>query len=1075
MVLPYTQVKYVFGTSAVSPALETYYGCIMGKATRLHDLKSHGWFLPKDDDCTPSTDEWLTYEDGTRRINPEGTDGAWAYPKFSRGNTVNIPTVRTYFKGGDSKLFKYVNFYKKGYRAIPYDEAHFRIVNDQQDKVIYDSTSSVKPTAFLKISDDGKTLSVVSTTPMFDDASQSKAMLPGTLNITLKLKHGDDLITVILTDVSPDDPRVRGVLYVQDAGSAEYFKTSNKLAYKASTSDYTFKFDTESKLVTTADYVIDKVESISYDCASYIEADKDFDLLNGIVSAKDMFYLGPKNVSSYYPGGDPDDDDDDDSVLELLAATDSEFLITEGGTYLLPADMSSDDVPSEGDEGYEDFIASLEDDADEGTTLLKVKKAFKDATNSLSTLKSYRGGVITVLKENGVDHASRVVTAGYPAFDSSDYRPFIDIAACACRTSADNPMRINLGINPNTGALKIEPATLTFTGREYDPEEQYLMTYDTEPGDRPELPCATDLGSNFVCGYFRLEYEEMVTSNVMTGENGLYFTPNYSTDGTGTSIEDLIGQMDPRNQLGFAYGLVKQLTTSEMYVLACTDLKNGTDTLEKYRNIFHVWYVSDDGPEDAFYNWIDHENQKEQSRFRIGYQFKPIKDSVTRTDFISAVLRVDADNYYPYALKKNGAGFSSELKVIPGDLVKDKNHPDTVLTVKSVSDDLIEFDDAYIPSYFIEAEQFTPDGVASLGLYDPFKAVYTASENGGRKLRTNTLRVRINYSQRKLPNGTIISQDVWEGTWEDAKDEFDGKFKFTTIPETLDDLADPITFIVESLDMGSEERWSITECSFDARYQNYTSDFEIYRIYTPMEKAARLAADQTSTNMACVTVLTRDVNYQGAVLRDNLLGDDTAKILSTTSAYVPASSYTKMPDYATPGLIFGTKLATQPHMPLTLVSFSLPGIGEVLGLREFSHDDLETLLDAGYCMINSEVGGLPYCETDCTVGYPMYGDSDRGLLSKITPVLMYGKDVYNVTKRWKGPMNTGTPELLSGLGTSLVILKKKYTETRYNLLGTLLKKVSDASISFDGSHILIDHHISSQDPARYIDNTVYVE
>ena len=120
-------------------------------------------------------------------------------------------------------------------------------------------------------------------------------------------------------------------------------------------------------------------------------------------------------------------------------------------------------------------------------------------------------------------------------------------------------------------------------------------------------------------GAVRLEYEEMVTSNVMTGENGLYFTPNYSTDGTGTSIEDLIGQMDPRNQLGFAYGLVKQLTTSEMYVLACTDLKNGTDTLEKYRNIFHVWYVSDDGPEDAFYNWIDHENQKEQSRFRIGY------------------------------------------------------------------------------------------------------------------------------------------------------------------------------------------------------------------------------------------------------------------------------------------------------------------------------------------------------------------------------------------------------------------------------------------------------------------------
>lgn len=1074
MVLPYTQVKYVFGTSAVSPALETYYGCIMGKATRLHDLVSHGWFPPKDDDCTPSIDKWLTYDDGAVRINPEGTDGAWAYPKFSKGNTVDIPTVRTYFKGGDSKPFKYVNLFCQmdEYGAIPYDATHFRIVRKLltgplAGKTITDETA-VTPSAYLTVSEDKKTLSVVSTAPGFDDASNSLVMLPGTFKLVLELKSDDeeetDPISVTLTDKTATDSRINGTLYVTFAEGEEpvtYFKTGTKLKYQASTSDYAFRFDPASSITTVTGYTIEKVVSISYSYASYREA-ADADLLDGITD-NDMFYLGKKDVA------------DEDTELHALAASDSEVFVAEGNIYIIYAGTSLDDLPEEGTEEYDEFMDQLMA-ADGVITMPQVKEAFKNATaGSGGTIKAYKGGVVSSILK--IDHASRIVTASYGAFDASDYAPFNGVAACACRNSSDKPMRVAVDVNPNTGAIRLDPGTITILGQEYEHTatgDTYIMAYDTDPDERPELPGADSLGSNFVCGYFRLEYEEKVTSNVMTGENGLYFTADYSTDGSGTSIEDLIGQMDPRNQLGFAYGLVKQLTTSDMYVLACTDLQNGTDTLEKYRNIFHVWYVSANGPEDAFYNWIDHENQKEQSRFRIGYQFKDIEDSVTRTDFISAVLRVDADDYYPYSLRQAGAGFSSELKVIPGDLVKDKNNPGTVLTVKNVSDDVLEFADPYIPTYFMEAVQYTPIGVDSQGLYDPFKVEYKAGDNGGRKLRAGTVRVRLNYAHRKLSNGTIISQDVWEGTLEDANEEFTGKLIVAAVPDSTEtNWVFTASSVVPTEDPTT--RWSITECSFDARYQSYTSDFEIYRIYTPMEKAERLAADQTSTNMACVTVLTRDITYEGKVLRDNLLGPDTAKILSTASAYAPASSYTKMPDYATPGLIFGTKLATQPHMPLTLVSFSLPGIGEVLGLREFSHDDLETLLDAGYCMINSEVGGLPYCETDCTVGYPMYGDSDRGLLSKITPVLMYGKDVYNVTKRWKGPMNTGTPELLSGLGTSLVILKKKYTETRYNLLGTLLKKVSDASISFDGSHILIDHHISSQDPARYIDNTVYVE
>lgn len=1120
MVLPYTQVKYVFGTSAVSPAMETYYGCIMGKGTRLHDLESHGWFVPKPDDCicTSDAESWITYKSGAFRISPEGENGAWPYPKFAKGNEVYIPSVKTYLKGGDSSQLKYVNFFKAQHLAIPYTDSVFRIVKEEGKIELNAETGSAEQKEAAK-TEIAKLFAVdenLKITPAGDDSvldviKKSRVMIPGTLDVTIKVTDNTDSEHPVITkyklrDYSskPTTWKINGTLYVYKPGtdpdtwveltSEDTMFTSSRLAYTFKDGEYVFTLDKDSSLTYVPGAGIDKedltveVVYVSYKTATYAETDTEGnldDILDGIIT-KDMFYLGQKDLDGYIvpdvpddPDDDPDDDDDDTTLSGSFLAESEDSLIvavdeTTGDAVYISVDdpetaeaiyaqaQSAGSTPAEVQANLYQIVSSMA-----AVSMTNVKNAFLKATKQkMNTLKPYQGGVITSVLS--IDHATHLVTANYVALESDDRRPFIGVAACACRGSSDHPLRITVDLSPQTGVIRVTPSTLTILSKEYEYGETgdtYIGSYDTDPDDRQQLPLGT--GSNFVSGYFRLEYEEKIVSNLMTGENGLYFTVNYPKDGV--EIEDLVGQMDPRNQLGYAYGLVKELTTADMYVLAITDLQNGCDTLEKYRNIFHIWYVSDDGPQDKFYNWIDHENQKEQSRFRIGYQYCPVKDDVVRTELISAKLNIDVDDAYPYVITRSNAGFVSDLKVIPGDLVADLNNPDTVLTVKSASNDRIELAEKYIPSYFMVAQ---PDDETDL--YSNFSVVYTPSENGGRKLVETTSKVKINYSIRNISNGTITDSDVWEGTLEDANAVLGEYFRFERTPsETNPDI---ITYTAESIEIpGAEVRGSITECAFDARYESYSSDFKIYRDYTPSEKAERLASDQTNYNMACVTVLTRDVVYYSSVYNDDLLGPDTKKLLSTISADVDASFYTRMPDYATPGLIFGTKLSVQPHMPLTYVSFSLPGMGEVLGMREFSHDDLEKLLDAGYCMINSEVGGLPYCETDCTVGYPMYGDSDRGLLSKITPVLMYGKDVYNVTKRWKGPMNTGTPELLSGLGTSLVVLKQKYTQTRYNLLGTLLKKVSDASIRFDGSHIIIDHHISSQDPARYIDNTVYVE
>ena len=1009
--LPYTQVQYIFGTSSVSPALQTYYGCIMGKATILHDLESHGWFPPQADDCgggegtTTASYDGLTFRDGRIAINPEGTDDRLPYPKFTKGNTVDSSTVKTYFKN-----LKTVSIFDKNMLVLPVDANCFRLAQDSGDE---ETVTSLAQSLFVVNPSNPSELKVsVPSECTFDLTTERKVMIPGTLELTITAKVGEEAEeSFIFKDAD------------SETGAAFHILEMNEKEGYTCVSTITYEFDSDQKFY-------------KFKGAIVINNSVDTPLImTGITEAK-CSYANYAAIEELLIGTGITDKMAFGAVAVADSASSTESGTEDPGT----EDPGTEEPAAEESDSSASFFENVEE----------LRGAFLDLDGNASpAARDQKGFALSI---TSIDRTSGIIRTGSTIFaDKGDYSPRTGFAVI--RSASQHPVRFDAmdaseasTFDPATGEIVLELEELVFGTRDYDYNDTklsdpYLGHYDTDPSDEVLRPAIEDVGCNFISGDLRIEYSESVTSPVRTGENGLYRTDLLSAD---ENIEEYIGQMDPRNQLGFAYGFVRQITSAELYVLACTDLKSGEGTLEKYRNIFHVWYVSDAGYSSDFDSWIDKENQKEQSRFRIGYQFCPIDDSIVRIPSIGATFRVEESG--AYTINKEGAGFQSTYGVAAGDTVKCTTDNKTY-TVYSASDDLLTL----VESYNADSEYSKHKAVLDPETGD---YVYVADRN----VVEGQVSIKIAY----VTDAGITKTVSGLCNGEPAEDT-----PFYDIIQSVAVSGTEIT-VTPATDA------NVVSCKVAFKYADYQDNFTIYKVYNSDEKAQHMVDIQSSSNMADVLVLTKNIKYSSSEWRSALdRGESVDQFITSDS--VASTDFTFLPDYAAPGLIFGTKLATQPHMPLTLVTFNIPGIGEVMGMRDFTHDNLELMLGAGYCMLNSEIGGVPFCETDCTAGYKYYGDSDRGLLSKITPVLMYGKDVYQVTKDWKGPMNTGTPELINGLGMSLVVLKKKYTETKYNMLGTLLRSVSDAQIAFDGSYIVITHHISSQDPARYIDNIIYAE
>lgn len=645
-----------------------------------------------------------------------------------------------------------------------------------------------------------------------------------------------------------------------------------------------------------------------------------------------------------------------------------------------------------------------------------------------------------------VDYATGVVTGDsgkvYDTTDDVDYRIHMGVVHIAREVTelgtrqayrrlveGEHYDLITEGAVDIAGQLSINPETLIIRTRvrdDGDPDE-FAAEYDSDPELYPAIVPAIAF-ANFISGSLRIEYEEKV-------EAGQYLNQPFKLGDVLLDGEDAlitrIGQYDPRNMLGFAVGFTRELTTTNFYILPYDTAAKGMIELKKNRFILHIWNVSN-STSKAFSDWIITENEPKQSRFRIGYESAWMPDDLTKisaTAGYSGILNTDP---VTNRRKFTGTGYNFlNLGVAPGDTFHVPDS-DTEYTVQFVSQTAVTFAERYSRAY--------------------------------------------DYTLRKL----VLSGSDWE--YDSYPEGFDKDA--VTVKIKVRSLATPPTVeYVEGYvaDMAAHD--AVTSCGWSgnklvlvlntASYESIgeprtavtppdevLDGFSIDRTLNVTEKTNYMVANQIIENPDYVAVLSKDILFKTL----ETLGTDQYDAM--------------LPNYAHAGIIFAAKITLVPHMPLTELFFDTINsrIGRVTGFTSFDRDEhLELLGDAGYCMLVSDGDTKPYCLSDFTTGYKIFKETDRGLLSKITPVRLYGKDVYETTKRFKGPYNTDTPELISLINVHLIALKDKYTTVNYTLLGTLLKKVAAPTVAFDGSFTVITHRITSQDPSRYIDNIVYVE
>ena len=638
-----------------------------------------------------------------------------------------------------------------------------------------------------------------------------------------------------------------------------------------------------------------------------------------------------------------------------------------------------------------------------------------------------------------VDYPNGEVFGGsqqvYNETEEMDYRPHLGIAHIVTenrprRLRKDVDYEINeMGPADFLGQITMNVDTLIINTRvrAMSATTTWAPTarnYDDDPSGYPLIAPVMTM-DNFISGDFRVEYEEDVTSNAIL--NIAFFLNDKVLAGGEDALIDTIGQFDPRNMLGFGVGLVRKMSTVNFLILPYQTLGASLSKLQDIRRAFHIWNVSEDGTK-AFSDWIDKENQPKPARFRIGYESKKMYDILDKVFPESGYAGAFSTDLTTLRRQLEVSGINLiNLNVAPGDTFYD---PETgeEYTVEFVSQTVMTF-----------AERFSRlDDYSQRPMEDgPTEWTYQFESVEGNYPAEGGIRLKFKYND----GGAV--QNV-EGTVTEV-----AALGFVISVTYVDGL---LTLTLDDPNAIGTPRVSAVPAT------RTVIGFGVRRHLTVSEMANLLVDQKVSNSMAYVSVLSKDIRWK--------TNPDSAAF------------DTFLPDYAVAGIIFAAKITFLPHMPLTEVSFDtfLGELGEVTGFRAFDRDEhLELLADAGYCMLNSLPGGKPYCESDFTAGYTIFGETDRGLLSKITPVLLYGKDTYEVTKKFKGPYNTGSPEFVSLINAHLLALKDRYVITPYAMLGTLLKEVGNPSASFDGPFVLVEHNISSQDPARYVLNKIYVD
>ena len=1008
--LPYVRVRYEFSAQKVSAPSITYYGCIMGKATRLHDLVSKKYFTPGTDDCGGGATEVIDYD--MTYVGDPIIMAPYEYPKLISGNTVDADSVKAYIKD-----LVYVGMYEKSgeaaiaasqYIGIPCgdagDKSQVRLAVVDEDPL--DISDDVTISATTVGSDDFLDIVVGDTL----NSSSGKYLIPGTVCISFKTDNRDvvlsdfaaveDVTTVSDLGVHPSEAPITGVLRVYSDDDTDFVVDTNTL-----TVDYETGVISGILRIKTAD----ALETDAY--VKEVRTAEPADLAN--VLAVDDYFILSRRAYTGSVGSNP---------VGLSGNVVAGLAVTGGVTVSFTgteADMEMSYIRAE----------FTEDVDDQGPQEPESRCMFQVSSVDYDTAIIYgaSGNVYDTMEDKDYRIHMSVIQVAQELDDldrGGAYRRLVE---------GDHFDIVAEGSTDVMGQLSIDPSTLIIKTRVRD-DGVADATYAADYDDDPELyqDIIPEINTpNFISGSLRVEYEENVVANQIVD---ILFRLN-DVIGTGTEQDliDIIGQYDPRNMLGFAVGFTRELSTVNFYILPESTVANALIELKKNRFIFHVWNVST-SPSVAFSNWITTENQPKQSRFRIGYESAYMPDDLEKVaasaDY-SGIMSVDKSTYRR-KFTSDGINYLN-LGVAPGD---NFNVPDstTEYEIQFVSKTAITFVERFTRQSDYATRKMTDQG--SLWDYAAFPAGFDPlTVTVKLKVRSKATPPVVDHIEGyvlDLPSDPAVTSCVFNGT----------TLELVLNTAAYDSIATPAVAVVP--------------------VDENLVGFSIDRTLNATEKTNYMVGAQSIENPDYVCVLSKDILFK------------------TMDAVAEAStSYDAvLPNYATAGIIFAAKITLVPHMPLTEVFFDTSNsrLGRVTGFQSFDRDEhLELLGDAGYCMLSSDGDTKPYCLSDFTTGYKIYKETDRGLLSKITPVRLYGKDVYETTKRFKGPYNTGTPELLSLINVHLIALKDKYTTISYSLLGTLLKNVAAPSVAFDGSFVTITHRISSQDPSRYIDNIVYVE
>lgn len=588
---PNIQVNLIYKSSGTTAIGTKYYGGIVGKATRIHDIATKGWFVPEEADC--KVGEYTYLSDPLELSNTN-------YPNLVIGNKVVPGSEKIYMK-----QLHYVSMLQSGTAlgladriiAVPIAVNQVKLIKNTAGK-----TNQLKPN--LISAEHLDTQLTLAPAEVYLGEANTELYIPGTFLATITVTTASGSFPIYISD----KPNIAGKLSVENILVAERYPLSeavvgNFYVYadptKVSVSQNNFKyyFDNGFKFLSTGTISLATYETIVSITKSAVISTGNFltraETCN--LAIGDTIALSARSGSE---GNGPAVTINADSTLTMES-------------------FNSEDI----------------------YTMQAIKPKFLNPV--FSGIDNTETNVFTSISDLSYAEAIISFTDTYELADGNmDFRPHFSFSVStvetehARRLSASEYELVTTGSEDTLSNFSIDFNLIMINTRvrDYSDSLSVIAAYDDNPENYASItPLITS--DNFIKGSLYIEYLENVVGESMTNAAGRFLlTDILEEDPSESELVRRIGQYDPRNELGFSLGLVRKLTTvTDIYVYPCDAIANGLTALSRDASVLLVWHVSSE-TSPSFANWVETQNSSSISKFRIGFSSEGIPESYTRLD-----------------------------------------------------------------------------------------------------------------------------------------------------------------------------------------------------------------------------------------------------------------------------------------------------------------------------------------------------------------------------------------------------------------------------------------------------------